>query len=178
MFFKTHYKALCSYAYSYLKDPADAEEVVQNAFVAFWEKRSTLQITASAKSYLFAMVRNACLNNLKHEKIKQRYAGAAALAEEGYDPVSATIHSDELSEKIRSAIDTLPEQCRLVFKLSRFEELKYQEIATELNISVKTVENHMGKALKLMREQLKEFLPALLVMTGSIIYNLIATIVG
>jgi RNA polymerase sigma-70 factor (ECF subfamily) len=72
--------------------------------------------------------------------------------------------ASELEAKIYRAMEALPEQCRLVFKLSRFEELKYSEIAEQLNISIKTVENHMGKALKIMREQLKDYLPLLLIL--------------
>jgi RNA polymerase sigma-70 factor (ECF subfamily) len=116
------------------------------------------------------MVRNACLNVIKHEKIKQKYAGEElALAEPGYESVAHTVTSNELETRIRNAIEKLPEQCRLVFKLSRFEELKYTEIADQLNISVKTVENHMGKALKIMREQLKDYLPFIIMLMDALL---------
>jgi RNA polymerase sigma-70 factor (ECF subfamily) len=165
MFFKTYYQPLCNYAYSFLQDRAESEEIVQATFLSVWEKRQSLTIKTSPKSYLYAMVRNACLNVIKHEKIKQKYAGEElALASPGYESVSHTVTSNELETRIQVAIETLPEQCRLVFKLSRFEELKYQEIADQLNISIKTVENHMGKALKLMREQLKDYLPLIIVL--------------
>lgn len=165
MYFKNFYQPLCRYAYTFLQDREDAEEVVQNAFLGMWEKRSNLSIHTSAKSYLYAMVRNACLNVLKHEKIKQKYAGEQMVVTQGgYEAVTETVHSDELERRIYDAMNTLPEQCRLVFKLSRFEELKYAEIAEHLNISVKTVENHMGKALKLMREALKDYLPLIIVL--------------
>jgi len=163
MYFKSYYQSLCSYAWSYLKDTEEAEEVVQNTFVSMWEKRDTLNIQTSAKSYLYAMVRNACLNLIKHQKIKQKYVGEElALATDGYESVTHEVSSRELEVRISNALETLPEQCRLVFKLSRFEELKYAEIAAHLNISVKTVENHMGKALRLMREQLKDYLPLII----------------
>jgi RNA polymerase sigma-70 factor (ECF subfamily) len=74
------------------------------------------------------------------------------------------VASNELEYRIKIAMEELPEQCRMVFKLSRFEELKYAEIADQLNISIKTVENHMGKALKIMREQLKDYLPLIIVL--------------
>ena len=74
------------------------------------------------------------------------------------EPATVTTFHNELQNQIHVAIESLPEQCRLVFKLSRFEELKYAEIAEQLGISIKTVENHMGKALKIMREQLKDYL--------------------
>lgn len=164
MLFRTYYQPLCHYAYSFLQDKEDAEEIVQSTFLMVWEKRETLAIRTSVKPYLYAMVRNACLNVIKHEKIKQRYAGEEiALAPRSYDGVSHAVASNELEHRIKAAMDVLPEQCRMVFKLSRFEELKYAEIAEQLNISIKTVENHMGKALKIMREQLKDYLPLVIV---------------
>src|SRR5690606_11564606 len=144
----------------FLRDVEDAEEVVQSTFLLVWEKRETLEIRTSAKSYLYAMVRNACLNVLKHQKIRQRHeAEEKALGERSRDSLHETVAGKELEYRIQEAVEQLPEQCRMVFKLSRFEELKYSEIAEQLNISVKTVENHMGKALRVMREQLKDFLP-------------------
>lgn len=164
MLFRTYYQPLCHYAYSFLQDKEDAEEIVQSTFLMVWEKRETLAIRTSVKPYLYAMVRNACLNAIKHEKIKQRYAGEEiALAARSHDAVSQAVASNELEHRIKAAMDVLPEQCRMVFKLSRFEELKYAEIAEQLNISIKTVENHMGKALKIMREQLKDYLPLVIV---------------
>jgi RNA polymerase sigma-70 factor, ECF subfamily len=138
----------------------EAEEIVQGVFLTFWEKRHRIEIHTSIHTYLFRMVRNTSLNTLKHAKIKQKHAcEELASSSEVSESVSQTILSNELQERIGQAIEKLPEQCRLVFKLSRFEELKYAEIATQLNISVKTVENQIGKALKIMREQLHEYLP-------------------
>jgi RNA polymerase sigma-70 factor, ECF subfamily len=163
MYFKSFYQPLCSYAYSFLHDRDEAEEIVQSTFLSVWERRETLKVHTSGKSYMYAMVRNACLNVIKHEKIKQKYVGEEiALAQPGYESVAQIVASTELETRIQAAIEKLPEQCRLVFKLSRFEELKYNEIAEQLDISVKTVENHMGKALKIMREQLKDYLPLLI----------------
>jgi RNA polymerase sigma-70 factor (ECF subfamily) len=165
MYFKTFYQPLCNYAYTYLQDREESEEIVQTIFASVWEKRSGINIKISAKSYLYAMVRNACLNAIKHEKIKQRHIGEElATTNAGYEAVAETVTSLELESRINVALTKLPEQCRLVFKLSRFEELKYSEIAEQLGISVKTVENHMGKALKIMREQLREYLPIILVL--------------
>lgn len=162
MFFKTYYQPLCNYAYTFIQDKDEAEEIVQSAFLSVWEKRHSLDIKTSLKSYLYTMVRNTSLNVIKHEKIKQKYVGEAlAVNEKSYESVIQSVLSSELEERIHQAMEVLPEQCRLVFKLSRFEELKYAEIADQLDLSVKTVENHMGKALKIMREQLKDYLPVL-----------------
>ena len=163
MIFKTYYQPLCNYAYTFLQDREEAEEIVQSTFTSIWEKHSNLSIRTSAKAYLYAMVRNACLNVIKHEKIKQKHSvEEVALSPRSHDSVTSTLTSLELEERIQQAMEELPEQCRLVFKLSRFEELKYSEIAEQLNISVKTVENHIGKALKIMRDQLKDYLPFLI----------------
>jgi len=165
MLFRTYYQPLCNYAYTFVQDRDEAEEIVQATFMSVWEKRDTLEIKTGVKPYLYAMVRNACLNLIKHEKIKQQHvAHELTLSDHSIESVSQTVMASELESKINLALNKLPEQCRLVFKLSRFEELKYAEIADQLNISVKTVENQMGKALKIMREQLKDYLPVLLVM--------------
>lgn len=163
MLFRTYYKPLCNYAYSFLNDKDEAEEVVQSAFIGVWDKRNSIEIQTSMKSYLYRMVRNSCLNVIKHSNVrKQHVRHAMAGGEPMEENASQFVISGELEGKIREAMKQLPEQCRLVFQLSRFEELKYSEIADQLNISVKTVENHMGKALKIMRLQLKDYLPLFL----------------
>ena len=170
MIFKTYYQPLCNYAFTFLRDKEEAEEIVQTTFLSVWEKHNTLAIRTSVKPYLYAMVRNACLNVIKHEKIKQKHVvEEIALASPSHESVAQTVASNELEVKIQEAMEHLPEQCRLVFKLSRFEELKYSEIAQQLGISIKTVENHMGKALKIMREQLKDYLPIVLVLMNGFI---------
>jgi RNA polymerase sigma-70 factor (ECF subfamily) len=163
MLFRTYYKPLCNYAYSFLNDRDEAEEVVQSAFIGVWDKRSSIEIQSSMKSYLYRMVRNSCLNVIKHANVKKQHVKyALAGGEPADESASQSVMSQELELKIQEAMKQLPEQCRLVFQLSRFEELKYSEIAGQLNISVKTVENHMGKALKIMRSQLKDYLPLFL----------------
>jgi len=170
MMFKRHYEGLCNYAYTFLRDRDEAEEVVQSTFISVWEKKQNINIETSLKSYLFRAVRNSCLNAIKHAKIKKKHAeDVVGSAESSHDAVSQGIISIELDQKIGEAMMALPEQCRLIFKLSRFEELKYAEIAEQLNISIKTVENQIGKALKIMREQLKEYLPVLIILMNGFI---------
>jgi RNA polymerase sigma-70 factor (ECF subfamily) len=163
--FKSHYGELCAFANKYLEDLEAAEEVVQDLFVKFWENREKNEIPNSLRSYLFTAVKNACLNQLKHLKIKEQYKqhnerelnSASVSADEEFE-------ASELDLKIKSAIEALPEGRRKIFILSRYEGLKYQEIADQLKISVKTVENQMGEALKFLRLQLKDFLVSLFVL--------------
>ena len=170
MLFRTYYQPLCNYAFTFVQDRDEAEEIVQSTFLNIWEKRESLSIHTGVKPYLYAMVRNACLNVLKHEKIKQQHAAMEmAVAERSTESVARTVMASELETKIYQAMDRLPEQCRLIFKLSRFEELKYAEIAQHLNISIKTVENQMGKALRIMREQLKDYLPLLIILMNGLL---------
>src|SRR5687767_7401266 len=170
MLFRTYYQPLCNYAYTFVQDRDEAEEIVQATFLSVWEKRDKLDIHTGVKPYLYAMVRNAALNILKHEKIKQQHVALElAVADRSVESVTRTVMASELETRIHKALEKLPEQCRLVFKLSRFEELKYAEIADQLNISIKTVENQMGKALKIMREQLKDYLPLFLVFLNGLL---------
>jgi RNA polymerase sigma-70 factor (ECF subfamily) len=163
MLFKTYYQPLCQYAYSFLRDKDEAEEVVQASFINIWDRREELSIQTSVKSYLFRAVRNSCLNVIKHQRVKKEHeTHELAKGEPVHEGASEGVTTSELERRITAAMKALPEQCRLVFQLSRFEELRYAEIAEQLNISVKTVENHMGKALRIMREQLKDYLPLLL----------------
>lgn len=161
--FKSYYQLLCNYACATVKDMDEAEEIVQNTFYNIWNKREGLEVRTSLKSYLYRSVHNDCLNKIKHAKVKQMYAvDYKATVSMGYEDASKQLHGKELSAMINKAIDSLPEQCGNVFKLSRFENMKYNEISEHLGISVKTVENHMGKALRLLREQLKDYLPGLI----------------
>ena len=157
--FKSHYSELCAFANKYLEDLEAAEEVVQDLFVKFWENREKNEVPASLRSYLFTSVKNACLNQLKHLKIKEQYK-AHNERELNASNTSAdeAFEASELDQKIKKAIEALPEGRRKIFILSRYEGLKYQEIADQLKISVKTVENQMGEALKFLRLQLKDFL--------------------
>jgi RNA polymerase sigma-70 factor (ECF subfamily) len=161
--FKSFYQPLCQYANSLLEDIEESEEAVQQVFLNIWDKRQSIEIMTSVQSYLYRAVKNECLNKLRHRKIKRMYRKEVEYAgEEGTDITGEAIISAELQAEISAAVESLPEQCRIIFQLSRFEGKKYQEIADELGISPKTVENQIGKALRIMRQKLAEFLPLLL----------------
>lgn len=160
--FKTYFKNLHAYACTILKDEADAEEAVQQVFFKLWERAEHLSFSGSVAAYLYRAVHNQCLNQLKHQKVKanhQLHVAYSMKSESVNGP--AKMISKELEQKIREALNELPEQCRTVFQLSRFEEMKYREIADQLDISIKTVENQMGKALKQLRLKLVDFLTLL-----------------
>ncbi len=168
--FRKYYQSLCNYANSMLKELDEAEEIVQNLFSGIWEKRTDLEINVSLKSYLYRAVHNHCLNRIKHLKIRGEYEQYANnYFESSYESVSQAVMKNELEMKIEEAIEKLPEQCRIIFRLSRFEELKYHEIAEQLGISPKTVENQVGKALKILRVELAEYLPLIILLIDGII---------
>jgi len=168
--FKAHYKALHAYATTILKDIDIAEEVVQNLFLKFWEKRELLSIATSIKAYLYKCVYNDSLNYLKHENVKLKHQNFTVYTmDTSSEPASAKAELTELETKLRAALNELPEQCRTIFQLSRFEELKYKEIAEQLGLSIKTVENQMGKALKILRIKLVDFL--ILVLLGLVSFK-------
>jgi RNA polymerase sigma-70 factor (ECF subfamily) len=124
-----------------------------------WERTQTLTISGSIAAYLYRAVNNESLNYLKHLKVRsQHQLFVRQRNEESTAGVATDVQVKELELKLRQALNELPEQCRTVFQLSRFEELRYREIADRLQISVKTVENQIGKALKLLRAKLSDFM--------------------
>ena len=157
--FKTHFKRLHAYAFTILRDEIQAEEMVQQVFFKLWERNENLSLTGSVSAYLYRAVHNESLNYLKHQKVRSNHQlhVAYSMKNEVEHPAKRVI-TGELEKKIHTALNELPEQCRTIFQMSRFDELKYREIADKLGISVKTVENQMGKALKLLREKLVDFL--------------------
>jgi RNA polymerase sigma-70 factor (ECF subfamily) len=155
--FRKYYSAMCIYARQFLNDSELAEEIVQDMFVKVWEKREHLNIETSVKHYLFRSVKNHCLNQLQHEKIKRQYANTVIeSANQEMNPEQCFMEVD-LMQRIEKGIDSLPQKRQEIFRLSREHGLKYKEIAEKLNISVKTVEAQMGMALKHLREELKDF---------------------
>lgn len=161
--FKAHFKNLHAYAFTMVKDDVMAEELVQNIFYKLWERSDQLSISGSVASYLYRAVHNESLNHLKHQKVRSAYQSHTMYQmKDQADSASKKFSLKELEGKLRSALNELPQQCRTIFQMSRFQELKYREIADELGISVKTVENQMGKALKILRVKLIDFLPFIL----------------
>jgi RNA polymerase sigma-70 factor, ECF subfamily len=161
--FKTHFKRLHAYAFTILRDEVEAEEMVQQVFFKLWERNENLSFNGSVAAYLYKAVHNESLNYIKHQKVRSNHQLYVAynMKNEVEHPAKKVL-AGELEKKIHVALNELPEQCRTIFQMSRFDELKYREIADKLGISVKTVENQMGKALKLMRAKLVDFLTYIL----------------
>lgn len=163
--FHLHYSDLCSYAHHFIKDFAASEEIVQDLFVNLWAKKDDLEIKSSIKSYLFQSTKNRCLNLIKHIEVRENYKGINKERRKEQESFSANeMEEAELSERIERSISLLPKERQRIFRMSRFEDLKYKEIAEKLEISIKTVENQMGKALKFLREELAEYLPVIILL--------------
>ncbi len=162
MLYDEHYESLCHYAQGFVFDLDTSREIVQDVFVRIWEKRAALLGEESLKSYLYRSVHNQCLDHLKHLNVALEYEKMRIreIQETGYNSFRAEDHpldgliNKEIRDAIHSAIENLPEKCREVFELSRFEGLKYREISKALNISVKTVETQMSRAIKSLKKQL------------------------
>lgn len=168
--FRKHYAGLCGYAGRYVWDPDQAEEIVQDLFYNLWNKKNNLNIDISIEAYLFRAVRNACLNYLKHQKVRQQHVDSVRnSSDSGQISSDDSLETLELQEKIDEVVDSLPPERQKIFKLSRYEGKKYKEIAEELGLSIKTVEAQMGKALKSLRENLTEYLVILLLVVVEII---------
>ena len=138
-----------------LNDPELAEDTVQQMFVGIWEKRDSIEIQGAVKSYLMRSVHNTCLNHIKHEKVKQEHA-EHEMHTTSESTFEASLEAEEFRQKVKVSVQKLPPQCKKIFLMSRLQGKKYQQIADELELSVKTVENQMGKALKMLRGSLKE----------------------
>jgi RNA polymerase sigma-70 factor, ECF subfamily len=167
VFFKQHFLPLCAYCqFKFGLDLQMAKEMVHTGFIKLWDARHNLAPGVSPKSYLYRIITNNILDTIKHQKIRQRYVQfiLQSVPEEtgtnGFDNVDLK----KLQADIDVAIAELPEQMRRIFEMSRFEGLKYSEIAGQLNISVKTVETQIGRALAKLREKLSSYLSFLLIL--------------
>lgn len=154
--FRKYYQPLCLFANKFLRDMDSAEEIVQELFYNLWKNKESISITSSIKAYLYQSVRNNSLKYIEHLAVKERYSNEVKRQQvNSATDESNSIELAELNDVIEKTLNQLPERCRQIFLLSRFDGLKYHEIATKLSISVKTVEANMGKALQLFRTNLK-----------------------
>lgn len=157
--FRGHYARLVATAQAIVSERAVAEELVQDVMLELWRRRSTLVLESTLAAYLHRSARNRALNYVRHERVTRQAepeltasAGAPASPDHG-------VRQAEIDAAVRAAIVALPPRCREVFELSRVQGLRYAEIASVMDISVKTVEAQMAKALRVLRERLAPWLP-------------------
>jgi len=155
--FREYYRPMTAYAFRFLGNIADSESIVQDVFLRLWQKRKEIMITSSLQNYLFRSVKNHCINQIEHEKIKSGYQKLVIRNDADRSEYSEFFLEFGLMNKIEAAIASLPEKRQEIFRLAREDGLKYREIADRLNISIKTVETQMTLALKQLRESLKEY---------------------
>jgi RNA polymerase sigma-70 factor (ECF subfamily) len=174
-FFKKHFLSLCAYCqFKYGLDLDMAKEVVHTGFIKLWDARQQLTPGVSPKSYLYKIITNNILDILKHRKITQQHVqfvlqtGSEDAVTYSFDDVDVK----QLQADIQTAVNELPEQMRRIFEMSRFEGLKYAQIAEQLHISIKTVETQIGRALVKLREKLSTYLSCFIILlTLSILLN-------
>ena len=166
-----NFSRLFLFAKEYVLFDEEAENIVQDIFLMLWEKKDILRVDVSLTAYLFTLVKNKCIDFLRHRMVEQIYSeniqqeyneelNVKLFALESFDHNFSS--EEQIEILLRNAIDKLPERCRLIFIKSRIEGKKYKEIAEELNLSVNTVEGQISIALKKLREELKDYLPLLL----------------
>ena len=157
LLFKRYHKVLCSHAARFVYSEAVAQDIVSEVFCKLWKSCAYKNITSSYRFYLFRSVRNEAYNYIRLEfrPMEQLEAAATQVTSNGQLPDMITQYEEVLNH-VERLVQNLPPQCRKVFLMSRFEEKKYQEIADELGISIKTVEVHISRALLSLRHGLKE----------------------
>lgn len=159
LLFRRYYKPLCSHAIRYVYSKEIAEDLVSDVFCKFWKNESYKNITSSFRSYLFRSVRNTAFTYLRSEfnTVERSEKYDMIEVNENLKADSICIYEETLA-RVKLLVDSMPPQCKKIFLLSRFESKGNKEIAEELNLSLKTIEAHMGKALGIMRKGLKDYI--------------------
>lgn len=172
--FKQYSKPLFYYAAKFVEDEA-ARDIVQDVFTKLWSDQN-ITIKLSLNSLLFTMVRNSCLQYLEKQKVRNKYFESTKLKlqEEElqfYMHEKTSLIEQELEDKLNEVLESLPERCKQIFMMSRFENKKNKEIAEELDISIKAVEKQITKALATIRSEMKDYLPLLLFLSSHLFKN-------
>lgn len=155
--FRDYYPLLCSYALRFVKNTDQSEEIVQELFCQLWENRKELKVHTSLNAYLYKATYFNSLQLLRKKGVKSQYEKYIKHNNSEHSLSIDTVEENEIQSIIQKTLINLPSRCSEIFKMSRFEGLKYQEIADKLSISIKTVEANMGKALKVFRKNLKDY---------------------
>lgn len=164
LLFRRYYKDLVLFGGNFLRDKVRCEDIVQAIFLKLWSDREKLEVETSLKSYLLRSVQNSCLDEIRHSQVVHEHESYAAAFDvsDNLDTENYILYSD-LKDQLDVALSKLPKVCREAFEMNRFEGLKYKEIAQCLNVSERTVEVRIGKAIGLLRGHLKEFFVVLLI---------------
>lgn len=155
--FKKYYSDVCYAVYRVIPDATLSEDIAQEVFIQIWKKRESIEINSSVKAYLKKAGVNKALNHIRANKVRFEDDDSLDMKNLSIPDDGAKLEALDLQAIIDNAIDSLPEKCRIVFSLSRFEEMSYKEIAEKLDISIKTVENQIGKALKILRSAVESY---------------------
>jgi RNA polymerase sigma-70 factor (ECF subfamily) len=159
MIFKKYYSDLVHYAHTIITDVMQSEDIVQEVFVKLWENRTKTFVHGSLISYLLKAVHNRCVDFIRHHEVTGRYTALTLKqALNSYNNIDTYILQSEIQANYNDALDRIPDVYAMVYKMNRNESLTYAEIAEKLNLSVRTIEVRMGKALSLLREELKDFI--------------------
>jgi RNA polymerase sigma-70 factor (ECF subfamily) len=152
--FQEYYNPLCNFAFKYVKREDLSEDIVQEVFVQIWQKRSQIKITSGVKNYLFQSTRNKAIEWIRRNKLESEYVEGELNKNKHSYELEMESNAYILKEQLSRSIRQLPPKCQEIFVMSKMNGLTYAEIAEELNLSVKTVENQIGRGLKLLREML------------------------
>lgn len=166
LLFRKYYVRLCGFANKFIANRQESEEIVQEVFLNIWKKRDQLKLNNEIRPYLFKSVQNLCFNFIEHQKVIDSYYSVIDVVYKNQTQEFDTYQSvlfTEFQQRVDLAVQSLPEQCRKIFQMSREEGLKYSEIAEQLGISVKTVETQMSRALSKLKVELKDYLVVLII---------------
>ncbi len=166
LLFRRYYVRLCGFANKFIANKTESEEIVQEVFLSIWNKRDKLKLDNEIRPYLFKSIQNLCFNFLEHKKVVDNYYSVIEVVyknqAEEFNAYESVLYT-ELQTKVDLAIESLPDQCRKIFQMSRADGLKYNEIAEKLGISVKTVETQMSRALSKLKVELKDYIIVLII---------------
>ena len=156
--FERWYQRLVIYANIFIHDTDKCEDIVQSVFVKLWENRHEFKIDSSVSAYLHGSVKNKCLNILKHYKVRNEYLIYVTAFQDDFEDLNRSLNFKECLEKFNRAVDELPEKYREIFILSRIHGCKYDDIASKIGVSKRTVEERMKKAILILKSLMKDFL--------------------
>lgn len=160
LLFRKYYVRLCVFVNKYFNNPEESREVVQEVFLKIWDGRNNVELNDSLNHYIFKIASNISIDKLRHKKVESKYVEIykQVYLDSDYSTPYESFLAQELNARIASAMKKIPPRCKIIFDLSRGSGLSYSEIAKELNISIKTVEVQMSKALHILRFELREYL--------------------